>query len=183
MKAKQYSVKIVEIELENEDEFISFVNQNYTFFHNKLVVIKGKESDTIKRYMDLKNLQYMFNVSLPTQQQTPVNLKEKKNNLKVLDKLIRSGQELKIDGDLLLLNRVNSGGTIIINGTLIITHIVDGSIRCDGDFMMLQTSQKANVVFHGVEVNNKFLKDKLHRVELIDNEIIITPALKETNWV
>ena len=193
MKTKQYSAKIFEITLEDEDKFISFFDKNYLFFQNSFIIIHGKENDKIKNYMDSKELKFAFNLSIPKQktkkqdidlsEETPTKQKTKKTNLKVLDKLIRSGQEINIDGDLLLLNRVNSGGSIIINGTLIITQIVDGSIRCDGDFMMLQASSKANIVFHGVEVDNKFLQDRLNRVELIKDEIRITPALKETNWV
>jgi len=207
LKTKQYSAKIFEIELEDEASFISFFDKNFIFFQNNLIVINGQESDKIKKYLDDKNLKYIFNLEMPVQKKQKTNIKqpiqeEKKEeeikkleepiekvvqkpkaNLKVLDKLVRSGQEINIDGDLLLLNRVNSGGSIIINGTLIVTQIVDGSIRCSGDFMLLQASPKANVVFHGVEVDNKFLQDKLNRVELIDNEIVITPALKETSWV
>jgi septum site-determining protein MinC len=193
LKTKQYSAKIFEITLEDEDKFISFFDKNYLFFQNSFIIIHGKENDKIKNYMDSKELKFAFNLSIPKQktkkqdidlsEETPTKQKTKKTNLKVLDKLIRSGQEINIDGDLLLLNRVNSGGSIIINGILIITQIVDGSIRCDGDFMMLQASSKANIVFHGVEVDNKFLQDRLNRVELIKDEIRITPALKETNWV
>ena len=197
MKTRQYSVKVLEIKLEDEEKFKSFFDKNYQFFQNHLIVIEGEESNEIKNYLQEKNMRYVFNISLqkkdstatpplpsssaPTQenQRTPT---EKKTHLKVIDKLVRSGQELNIKGDLLLLNRVNSGGSIVIDGTLIITQIVEGSIRCNGNFMMLQASPKANIVFHGVEVDNSFLQDKLNRVELIDDDIIITPVLKETNW-
>ncbi|MEA1955226.1 MAG: hypothetical protein U9N02_01890 [Campylobacterota bacterium] len=204
MKTKQYSVKIFEIELEEEDKFISFFEKNYQFFQNNLILIHGNESENIKEFLDSKNLKYVFNIILPKQKNKKKSIDlieepkkelieepvkevtqeiQKKAHLKVLDKLVRSGQELNIDGDLLLLNRVNSGGSIIVNGTLIITQVVNGSIRCDGDFMMLQASDKANIVFHGVEIDNKLLQEKLNRIELINNEIVITPVLKETSWV
>ena len=197
MKTKQYSVKVFEVVLEDEERFISFFDKNYLFFQNHLISIIGQKNDRIERYLQEKALRYVFNVdipkkSTPTQtQMTPKIPEEKKQpkekpiqkNLQVLDKLIRSGQELNIDGDLLLLNRVNSGGSIIINGTLIITQVVDGSIRCNGNFMMLQASNKANIVFHDVEIDNSFLQDKLNRVELINDEIVITPVLKEKSWV
>lgn len=106
------------------------------------------------------------------------------NNLKVIDSMIRSGQELNIDGDLLLLNRVNSGATINTSGNLIVTQVVEGSIRCNGNFMMLTASPKANIIFQGIEVDNTLLEDKLNRVELKDQKIKITPVLKkEINWV
>lgn len=200
MKTRQYSVKVFEIELIDEAKFIAFFEKNYQFFQNHLIVVNGEENEQIKEYLNSKQLNHVFNLTLPKRATErgantpaptpePTKVQETKpqekiqTNLKVLDKLVRSGQELKIDGDLLLLNRVNSGGSIIINGTLIITQVVDGSIRCDGNFMMLQASHKANIVFHGVEVDNKYLQDKLNRVELINNEIVITPVLKETSWV
>ena len=198
MKTKQYSAKILEVVLDNEVDFISFFDKSYVYFQNHFIIINGKESDIITEYMHSKNLTFTFNLILPKQTkrksrevekrveqnvQKPTEKLKVKSNLKVLDKLVRSGQEINIDGDLLLLNRVNSGGSIVVNGTLIITQIVDGSIRCDGDFMMMQASSKANILFHGVEVDNKFLQDRLNRVELIDNEIVITSALKEKSWV
>jgi septum formation inhibitor MinC len=106
------------------------------------------------------------------------------NNLTVLDSIIRSGQELKIEGDLLLLNRVNSGAMIHTTGNLIITQVVEGALRCDGNFMMITVSPKANIIFNGVIVDNDLLENKLNRIELKEREIFITPVIKkEINWV
>jgi len=189
---KQYSVKVFEVTLEDESEFIAFFDKNYVMFTNHLISIYGEVSPKIETYLQEKNLKYIVNTQLPknrASKSTPKEqVQEKKpvekiqDNLKVIDKLVRSGQELKIQGDLLLLSRVNSGGSIVIDGNLIITQIVEGDIRCNGNFMMLQASPKANIVFHEVEVDNKYLQDKLNRVELINNEIRITPVLKETKW-
>ena len=105
------------------------------------------------------------------------------NNFMVLDTIIRSGRELKVEGDLLLLNRVNSGATIYTTGNLIITQVVEGALRCDGNFMMITVSPKANIIFNGVEVDNSLLENKLNRIELKDREIFITPVIKkEINW-
>lgn len=110
--------------------------------------------------------------------------KKLKDNFMVLDTIIRSGRELNIDGDLLLLNRVNSGATIRTTGNLIITQVVEGALRCDGSFMMITVSPKANIIFNGVEVDNDLLTDKLNRIELKGREIFITPVIKkEINWV
>ncbi len=109
--------------------------------------------------------------------------KKLNSNLRVIDTMIRSGQEINIDGDLLLLNRVNSGATIKTTGSLIITQVVEGSLRCDGNFMMIIVSPKANIVFNGVEVNNELLENKLNRIELKENKIHITPVIKkDINW-
>ncbi len=106
-----------------------------------------------------------------------------KNNFTVLDTIIRSGRQLNIEGDLLLLNRVNSGATIYTTGNLIITQVVEGALRCDGSFMMITVSPKANIIFNGVTVDNTLLENKLNRIELKDREIFITPVIKkEINW-
>jgi len=209
LKNKQYSVKVYECNVGDEAEFMAFFDTNYTLFRDHLIVINGYLSGNIKEYLNLKSLIFLNNITLPkgrTRKALEDELKAEKreceidqlvaqsqlaslsnrlqNNLTVLDDKIRSGIELNIDGDLLLLNRVNSGATIHTSGNLIITQLVEGAIRCDGNFMMLTASQKANVIFHGVEVDNKFLEDKLNRVELKNNEIVITPVFKkEINWV
>lgn len=108
---------------------------------------------------------------------------EEGSSVTVLDTIIRSGKELNIEGDLLLLNRVNSGATIRTTGNLIITQVVEGAVRCDGKFMMITVSPKANIIFNGVEVDNALLENKLNRIELKEREIFITPVIKkEISW-
>ncbi|MCJ8327415.1 MAG: hypothetical protein MJK08_09985 [Campylobacterales bacterium] len=208
MRTRQYSVKVCEMTLTNENEFISFFDINHELFKDYLIVINGQSSQKILDYLDEKDIKYLFNVSLPKsqgritaekviqEQQEIHEIKQKEiteelsklsnrlhNNLKVRDTLVRSGQELNIKGDLLLLNRVNSGATINIDGNLIITQIVDGLIKCNGNFMIIKTSEKANILFHQQEIGYESLMDRLNKIEFIDNKIVITPISKETNWV
>jgi len=109
--------------------------------------------------------------------------KKLKRNFKVMDTIIRSGRQLNIEGDLLLLNRVNSGAMVCTTGNLIVTQVVEGALRCDGNFMMITVSPKANIIFNGVVVDNTLLENKLNRIELKNREIFITPVIKkEINW-
>ncbi len=240
MQGNQYSVKVFEVSIEDEEEFISFFDFNHTLFTNRLIVLHGEISDNIREYLNSKSLCFLENVDLPKKstrkivlesgttdidEKTKEEIEKKateefdnklnetkqdfeeqkavlaqenkiletkhlkllerlKNNLTVLDHMIRSGQELNIEGDLLLLGRLNSGATINIEGNLIITQVVEGAIRCNGNFMMLASSPKANIVFNDIEVDSERLKNGLNRVELKDEKIIITPILeKEINWV
>jgi septum site-determining protein MinC len=202
-------VKVYETSVTDELEFIRFFDNNHTLFKDHLIVIQGECSAKIKEYLESKNLKYLQNTILPkgrTRKALEEELKQEcvdavvsaqiaqseleklshqlQNNLTVMDEMVRSGSELTIDGDLLLLNRVNSGATVKTKGNLIITNVVEGAIRCYGNFMMITASPKANIIFHDVEVDNKLLEDRLNRVELKNNEIIITPVLKkEINWV
>lgn len=208
MKSKQYSVKVFETTVTDEKQFMEFFDTNYALFKDHLIIIQGRVSKDIIDYLKRKSLIFLQNKTLPVARsrkaleselniqkiESDVNQKmaeeeiaklstKLQNNLTVLDSMIRSGRELNIDGDLLLLNRVNSGATIHTTGNLIITQVVDGALRCDGNFMMITASPKANIIFHGVEVDNSLLAKKLNRVELKNNEILITPVIKkEINW-
>jgi len=208
LQSNQYSVKVFETTIVDELEFKEFFDVNHMLFTDHLILIQGELSDTIKHYLEDKKMHYLHDVNLPKGRPRKALEKELKalqtesvvneqiaqaeleklssklqNNLTVLDEMVRSGRELNIDGDLLLLHRVNSGAIIKTTGNLIITQVVEGSIRCSGNFMMLTASPKANIVFHDVEVDNALLADRLNRVELKNNEIIITPVLKkEINW-
>jgi len=226
LKQRQFSLKVLEVELDNEDEFIEFFDTHGLLFKNHLISIKGDMSDRIKYYLEEMDFKYINNITLPNgknvksvdinkddnkvdkkelealeeklksqaidcriklqEAQSIINELEKKANreLVVIDDMVRSGREVNVDGDLLILNRVNSGATIKTTGNLIITQVVEGAIRCDGSFMMLTVSPKANIIFNGVEVDNSLLQDKLNRIELKDNKIYITPVIKkEINWV
>jgi len=227
VKNRQYSVKIFEAEIEDDGQFIDFLEKHYLLFKDHLIHVTGEMSEGVERYLKEKPFFYLHDVSFPEgrskkalesefkmQEDLPskeayAKLEEECKNLSVdyailkqemqqelnglnkklktkftvIDTIIRSGRELKIDGDLLLLNRVNSGATIHTTGNLIITQVVEGALRCDGQFMMITVSPKANIVFHGVLVDNELLENKLNRIELKENKIHITPVIKkEINW-
>lgn len=202
MKGNQFSVKVYETVVENEEQFISFFDNNYTLFKDHLISIRGVLSKDIRAYLKSKQLNYVHNKTIPRSrprkeveseiikesQEIKEDLvklsKQVKNNLTVLDTIVRSGREIKVEGDLLLLNRVNSGATIETSGNLIMTDVVEGNVRCHGSFIMIGISPKANIIFNGIVVENDLLKDKLNKIELINHRIVITAVLKkEKSWV
>jgi len=208
LQSKQYSVKVLECRVDNEDEFIEFFNINYTLFKDHLIVINGEISQRIEEYLKSKPLAFANNLKLP-KARTKRALEEEilaerreynvekllaqmeieklsnrlQNNLRVYENIIRSGKELNIDGDLLLLNRVNSGASIYVSGNFIATKLVEGFVWCSGNFMILSASPKATIIFKGVELDNSYLRGKLNRVEYKNQEIVITPVFKkEISW-
>ncbi len=209
MKGNQFSVKVYETVVENEEQFIAFFDNNYTLFKDHLISIRGVLSKDIRAYLKSKELNYVHNKTIPrsrtrkevesellreklkieeSQKQVEEDLEKLssqiENNLTVLDTIVRSGREIKIEGDLLLLNRVNSGASIETGGNLIMTEVVEGNIRCNGNFIMMGISPKANIIFNGIVVENNLLKDKLNKIELINHRLVVTSVLKkEKSWV
>jgi len=203
LKGKQYTIKVYETSVEDEDKFISFFEANYPLFKDHLIVIHGGLSQRVQSYLTAKPLTFVQNIDIPkarSQKEVELDLETQKseqrehqkriehefakltsrleNNLRVIDTMVRSGQELTIEGDLLLLNRVNSGATINISGNLIITHVIEGLIKGYGSFMMLSNSPKATILFHDREVDSRTLSSKLNKIEIVDDVIIVTPVLK-----
>ena len=165
MQSKQYSVKVLECSIDSEDEFIEFFDVNYTLFKDHLIVINGEISNNIRDYLNSKPLVFINNIKLPKgrskraldkdllAERREFNIErllakmeiEKlsnrlQNNLQVYDDVIRSGRELNVEGDLLLLNRVNSGAIIYVSGNFIATKLVEGFVWCNGNFMILSAS-------------------------------------------
>ena len=235
MKNRQYSVKVLETVVDDENKFKEFFDTHHLLFKDHLIIINGELSINIQSYLEKKELKFLNNITLPagrsrkaleeelnidkkskveddeyqalkkkleevelekgvnehisqselTKADSEIKKLSKKLNsgFTVMDTMIRSGRELKIEGDLLLLNRVNSGATIQTSGNLIITQVVEGALRCNGNFMMITVSPKANIVFNGVVVDNALLENKLNRIELKNREIYITPVIKkDINW-
>lgn len=198
MKGKQFSVKVYETTIEDDNVFMTFFDTHQTLFKDHLLSINGKMSPQIKKYLREKSFKYIHNIDIPRSRSRKELEKEiiiekdksdlkidtlsKKlqNNITVLDNIIRSGVEIDIDGDLLLLNRVNSGATIKTNGNLIITDSVEGNIRCNGSFMMITSSPKANIIFNSVFVENRQLEFKLNKIELKNHRIVVSPVLQRS---
>jgi len=196
VKGKQFSVKVYETTIEDENAFMTFFDTHHTLFKDHLISINGDMSPKIKTYLKENSFRYIHNIDIPrsrtrkeiekeieiqkdkTELEIDKLSKKLQNNLTVLDNIIRSGVEIDIDGDLLLLNRVNSGATIKTRGNLIVTDIVDGDIRCNGSFMMITKSPKANIIFNSVFVENKQLEFKLNKIELINHRIVVSPVLQ-----
>ena len=223
MKSRQYSVRVYETEIDNDEEFIEFFKINSVLLKNNLILLKGEVSNKIQLFLKSLSLDFIINPNLSKSftkniniennlkevekqkelesekdieieiykkeialNQSLLNEKNKnlnKNNITILDSLIRSGKQVNIDGDLVLFSRINSGASVYVNGNFIATQLIEGKVLCNGDFMLFNSSPKAYIEFHGIELTNS-LNNKLNKVEFKNNEIIITPVLKEEiNWV
>ena len=65
MRNRQYSLKVFETTIENEKDFISFFELHYLLFKDHLILIKGDISDTIRKYLNEKQLKFLHNGVLP----------------------------------------------------------------------------------------------------------------------
>ncbi len=181
MKVKQYSIKVFEINIESQNSFLAFMDKNIIMLRHYLIYLKGEITPAIQEYLDTNDVTYTTHLNLRgNKEQQELILKQ--SDLKIIDEIVRSGQDIRVESDLLVLNRVNSGAKIYVEGNLIITGIVDGMLFCNGDFMLVHTSPKAMIVFNGVEIDGSLLQNKFNKIIFNGDEILVSPIEKEPKW-
>lgn len=180
MKVKQYSVRVFELTIESQNSFLAFMDKNVVMLKHYLIYLKGEVTPAIEEYLNSNEVTYTTHLSVSDNKHQELVLKQ--SDLKIIDDIVRSGQDIKIESDLLVLNRINSGAKLHVEGNLIVTGTVDGMIFCNGDFMLLKTSPKAMIVFNGAEIDGSLLQNKFNKIIFNGEEIIISPIEKEPKW-
>jgi len=192
LKSNQYSIKVFETAIEDEDKFITFIDANYELFKNHLISIQGDIPQKVLDFFNDKSLKYINNYDLPKAKKTKDNfviVEEKaqevfKTECRIISQPLRSGQEIEHHGDVLITDRINSGAKVKASGNIVALSVVNGDISSDGAFIMMKQSDKSNILFHGVKIDNTLLENRLNKIELVDNEIIIKAiSQKELTWV
>jgi len=65
VQSRQYSVKVFELTIEDENQVINFFNANHSIFKDHLIVVNGAMSKNIEKYLKEMNLSFLHNVELP----------------------------------------------------------------------------------------------------------------------
>lgn len=192
MRSNQYSIKVFETAIEDENKFIAFIDANYELFKNHLISIQGIIPQKVLDYFNDKSLKYINNLDLPKAKKTKDNFvmiaqeEEQSNNVecRVISEPLRSGQFVEHNGDVLITERINSGAKVIASGNIIALNIINGDISSTGTFIVIGQTDKSNIIFHGVKIDNTLLENRLNKIELIDDEILIKAiSKKELTWV
>lgn len=190
MRSNQYSIKVFETSIEDENKFITFIDANYELFKNHLIVIQGDISQKVIEYFTQKSLKYIQNFDLPKAKKMKDSFvlvhpeEEKEDGCLIVSEPLRSGQYIEHNGDILITERVNSGAKVVASGNIVALNVVNGDMSSTGDFIVIGDTQKSNIIFHGVKIDNTLLENRLNKIEFNDDGIIIKAiSKKELTWV
>ena len=166
---KQKTLRVFEVE--SFDKLKNIVENKYELIKNYYLMLK-KSDNEIEQYLKNKNLNFFVLNSDKNflQKEIKVEVVEKEivkeiiKQAQIFDKIIRSGEELIIENDVVFLKRINAGAKIEIKGNLILLNENQGFIRVDGQFALIK-SNKGNIFFNNEEVGEIdkftfFYKDK-----------------------
>ncbi len=170
MKVRQYNIKIFEIVIDDKERFFQFVKKNEVLLKDVLLYLRGNIDEEIEQFLAEKNL--LFTTKLPHPNSSSHSAGFVKNaGMMIIDQVVRSGQEIVEKRDVLALKRINSGASIQTDGNFVALERVEGTIVCNGDFMMLRPTKKAQVLFKGVDLSNEFEEGFLYEIKFNENQI------------
>ena len=181
MRVKQYSIRVFEINIESESDFIEFIEQNITIIKGYLLYLKGNISLNIETFLKNLSISYIKELNINKRNSKEFIIK-KDSHFKVIDEVIRSGQEINYSGDILLLDRVNSGAKIKVGGNFISLSKVEGDIESEGNFMLLKITSKAKIIFNSMDITEELQENKFYEIRKKDNDIDIKEYLKDIKW-
>ena len=96
---------------------------------------------------------------------------------KLITKLVRSGERIVNNGDILVFNRVNSGAEIDSQNNICIFGECSGDVKCEGEFLILSKIIKGKVMFQGEIITPNMLKYKLNLIYKENNNLNIKDIL------
>jgi septum site-determining protein MinC len=193
MKAKQKNIRVFELNIENEDDFFSYMDKNIILLKDYLLLINGTLTSKMQEYLDEKGCCYksMQGCSLKLGAKEVRNqTKEESKPIEIVQYIevedeksepttltfhtpIRSGTIVEHDGDITIFGRVNSGAKVICGGNLSVFDMIDGIVECDGDYMILKDIQKGYAVFNGDILDKGLFDGTLKKItKSIDGPVV-----------
>lgn len=164
VKGRQSHLKIFEIEPCEENRLMEYINRNCILLQNFLLLLSQEITPTLVAFLEERGLLFMESKTLeklkrPTKKQETtsvideVHLEHQPNlesiQAQILNRIIRSGEEILCEGDLIIYGRINSGARIYAKGNLQIYGEIDGAVECEGEFVLLTKIGQGSVLFAG----------------------------------
>jgi len=143
---RQKNLRVFEVE--DFSKLKSLVNSKYELLKDFVFMLKESNSE-IENFLKEKGLNFfvlntdksVFSNSSPVKIVERIVEKEvvkEINKSFIFDRIIRSGEELILRGNVVFLNRINAGAKIEIKGNLILLDENEGLIKVDGDFALIK---------------------------------------------
>jgi len=195
MKLKQQNLKAFELTIDDEEQFRSYLSKNAPLMQGHLLVLTNSPTENLSTFLKEQNFCFVSteNCELNSRKRQTVKVQEEpkeenpqpeptKSEEKVIAPLIeektilhrpvRSGETINAKGDIVVFGRINSGAILNISGNGEFFDIIDGTINCNGDYLILQSIGKGSVTFNSETINKEILKGSLNLVTY-KNGIII----------
>ncbi len=165
---KQKTLRVFEVE--DFEKLKNIISSKLPLIKNHFFMLKEPDEETEKLLKE-NNLSYFiqngesFTSKKEKLPKIKIIEKEKiiidKSNTKIFDKIIRSGEEIESEENLLFLKRINAGAKIVCSGNVEIFDENEGMVICNGEYMIIKKNLKGTIVFNGEDI------DKIEKLTIV----------------
>ena len=191
MKVKQQTLKGFECEIDDAQGFIDYYTKNAPLMQGHLLMLQGKVDAEVKSFLHENKVAFVDT-------NETVLLTRKKRSKAVLEELestsvlspkkpakadavdmvfyrtIRSGEAIHLDENLVFFGRINSGAIIESTCSIQTFGIIDGLVRCEGEYIIIKNIGLGSVFFHGEELDRSQFNGQLKLVNYKNSTIEIS---------
>ncbi|EJB94000.1 septum site-determining protein MinC [Helicobacter pylori] len=181
LKTNQKNVHAFEIEKQEPEAVMEFLEKNHALLQYFLIIFKYDIEPEVKAV--LHKHQLLFLETNRTLNGRYIKTTEKDANLlkqnspnaiepktTIYERNIRSGEEIYSANHLIFLGNIHNGAKIISEGSVSVYGVCEGAIACFGEYLILKEVKSAQIVFQ-----NKILSLKeVERLLVNKNIKIIT---------
>lgn len=173
LKTNQKNVHAFEIEKQEPEAVIGFLEKNHALLQYFLIIFKYDIEPEVKAILHKHQLLFLeTNRPLNGRHIKTMSIKEETNHSKttIYERHIRSGEEIYSANHLIFLGNIHNGAKIISEGCVSVYGVCEGAIVCFGECLILKEVKSAQIVFQ-----NKILSLKeVERLLVNKNIKIIT---------
>ena len=156
---RQRTLRIFEVD--NYEKLKNIIQSKYDLIKNHFFLLKEKNEE-IENLLKKNNLSYFIENSecftskkeiIPKIKVIEKEIVKKiKSKTVIFDKIIRSGEEIETDDNLIFLQRINAGAKIISRGNVEIYAECEGKVICDGEYLIIKKNKKGTILFKGADI-------------------------------
>ncbi|GAA8260528.1 septum site-determining protein MinC [Helicobacter pylori] len=182
LKTNQKNVHAFEIEKQEPEAVIGFLEKNHVLLQYFLIIFKYDIESEVKSILRKHQLLFLetnrplngrhiktMSIKEETNHPTPNNSKTEPKTT-IYERHIRSGEEIYSANHLIFLGNIHNGAKIISEGCVSVYGVCEGAIVCFGECLILKEVKSAQIVFQ-----NKILSLKeVERLLVNKNIKIIT---------
>jgi septum site-determining protein MinC len=172
---RQKTIRVFEVD--DYKNLKNVVESKYELIKNHYFLLKEPNAE-IEDFLKLNSLNYFivnsesFTPKKEITEKIKVVEKEIVKNIKsktlIFDKIIRSGEEINTEDNLVFLNRINAGAKIKTSGNVEIFDECEGRVECDGDYIIVKKNIKGSIIFKGADIGKiekmTFITDNMKKV-------------------
>ena len=196
IKTHQRTLKLFEFEAgASTEEYIAFITKHLPLLRYHTLGFKGEIDSVLKDFLQHNQLSFSTLNTIYTHQNTQskepkdskLDVESQKTSSSVptlfVSKVVRSGEEICHNGDVVIESQVNDGARVVAGGNLAIFGECKGSVEVGGEYMICKKILALGVIFQDRLLDEPFLR-KINQSSALfkiilrkDDDIIIKDLL------